>query len=111
MAAEKQSLYPDGVGQPPAYPGQGASTVGPPLQGFAPPPDQAPPPAAYSGAPPVTYPVAAPERYPAAPHSHQPYVQPGIQPQPGAYVAGQPVMVQPGVTIAQPVVVVGQQFR
>ena len=103
MAAEKQGPYPGGVGQPPAYPGQGTSTVGPPLQGFAPPPGQAPPPAAYPGAPPAGY--------PAAPPGHQPYVQPGMHPPPGGYVAGQPVMAQPGVTIAQPVVVVSQQFR
>lgn len=112
MAAEKQGPYPP-VDLPPAYPGPTTSTVGPPLQGFAPPPGQAPPPGSYPSGqapPPGAYPAGAyPPGQPMAPPG---YVQPGVPPAaPGTYIAGQPVAVQPGVTITQPVVVVNHQFR
>lgn len=107
MAAEKQGPYPP-MDQPPAYPGPATSAVGPPLQGFAPPPGQAPPPGAYPHGqvpPPGAYP-------PGQPMAHPGYVQPGMpHAPPGTYVAGQPIAVQPGVAITQPVVVVNQQFR
>lgn len=107
MAAEKQGPYPTAE-QPPAYPGPATSGVGPPLQGFAPPPGQAPPPGAY---PPGAYPPAQPGY--AQPGYAQPgYGQPGMPAAPpGTYIAGQPIGVQPGMTIAQPIVVVNQQFR
>lgn len=101
MAAEKSGPYPPGD-QPPAYPGAGTS-VGPPLQGFAPPPGQQPP---------VGYPPQ-PAGYSQPPGYAQPgYGQPGVPPPPpGTYVAGQPVGMQPGMTVAQPVLLMNQQFR